>query len=364
MTIVTQPESALPSPIETNARLPYAPSWVDRLIAWIERLPLPAWLFYLTAILVALLIEHIVQWMDGSLPLGSTSPALAAEAPFLVFAPAVYQYLNTTARQALQEFRQALQIDDAQYAILKYELTTVPARPALIATLIGVVLGAISLVSTPAAFGLAPGTSTATAILLVLYIIIQSPFYFILVYHTLRQLRLVASIHAMVKHINLFQLFPVYAFSSLTARTGLAIIFLIYYSYFFLYHLNIRGSTPGPLGFITLIVFLLVALACFVLPLYGIHLRLAQEKSRLLGEANHRLELALSDLHQRVDSREYDKVDGIQKTLAALKAEHDVLEKISTWPWKTETLRSFISIIALPIILYLISRFLGRLVGL
>lgn len=58
------------------------------------------------------------------------------------------------------------------------------------------------------------------------------------------------------------------------------------------------------------------------------------------------------------------KVGSIQKTLAALKAEHDVIEKISTWPWKIETLRSFVSAMALPIILYLISRFLERLLGL
>ena len=364
MTIVTQPDSALPNERVRDAELPYAPSWVDRLIAWIERLPMPAWLFYLLVLFATLLIEHIVQWMDGSLPTGSISPALAAEAPYLVFALAAYQYLNTIARRALREFRAALQIADTEYTILEYELTAVPARPALVATLIGVVLAVSSLLSTPAAFGLYPGTSTATALILVLYIVIQSPFYIVLIYHTLRQLRLVTAIDTRVREINLFQLFPVYAFSALTARTGLAIVFLLYYSYFFLYYLNVRGSTPGFLGVVTLVVLLLVALACFVLPLYGIHLRLAQEKSRLLGDANRRLEFALSDLHQRVDSGDYDKVDGIQKTLSALKAEHDVLEKISTWPWKTETLRSFISIIALPIILYLISRFLGRLVGL
>jgi hypothetical protein len=325
---------------------------------------MPAWLFYLLVLFAALLIEHIVHWMDGSLPTGSISPALAAEAPYLVFAPAAYQYLNATARRALREFRPALQIDETEYVILEYELTAVPARPARIATLVGMALAVFSLLSTPEAFGLRSGTSTATALILILYSVIQSPFYIILVYHTLRQLRLVTTIYARIREINLFQLFPVYAFSALTARTGLAIVFLLYYSYFFLYYLNVRGSTPGFLGVITLVVFLLVALACFVIPLYGIHLRLAQERSRLLGDADRRLELALSDLHQRVDGREYEKVDGIQKTLSALKTEHDVLEKISTWPWKTETLRSFISIIALPILLYLISRFLGRLVGL
>src|SRR6187455_3006894 len=105
MTIVTQPDSALPNQTDRAAELPYRPSWMDRLIAWIERLPFPAWLFYLVVLLIGLLIEHIIEWMDGSLPIGSISPALAAEAPFLVFAPAAYQYLNTTARQALREFR-------------------------------------------------------------------------------------------------------------------------------------------------------------------------------------------------------------------------------------------------------------------
>lgn len=361
---VTKLASKLPDRKVGNANLPYAPSWVDRLIAWIDRLPLPPWLFYLAALLAGLLMEHIVHWIDGSLPAGSISIPLAAEAPFLVFAPAAQHYLNATARRALHEFRPALHIDDAQYAILEYQLTTVPARTGLIAGLLGVVLAIVSTISYPAAFGLSPKTPTATTLIIILYIIIQSPFYLVLIFHTLRQLRLVASIHAMVKHINLFQLFPVYAFSSLTSRTGLAIVFIIYYTYFFFYYINVRGSTPGLLGTAVLVFLFLVALACFVLPLNGIHLRLAQEKASLLAEANRRTEITLSALHQRVDEGEYDKVDGMQKALAALKAEHELIDRISTWPWRSETLRSFLSTIAIPVMLYLATRLLGRLVGL
>jgi hypothetical protein len=94
------------------------------------------------------------------------------------------------------------------------------------------------------------------------------------------------------------------------------------------------------------------------------HRRLAQEKSRLLGESSRRLESTLAALHERVDHGEYDKVDGMQKAVAALQAEQQIIDKISTWPWRIETLRAFLSTITLPIILYLISRFLGRLVGL
>ena len=349
---------------EGAAGLPYAPSWVDRILQWIDRLPLPAWLFYLIVLFVALLIEHVIQWAEGSLPAGTISPTLVAEAPFLIFAPAAQQYLNETARQALREFRPALQIDDIQYATLEYELTIVPARAGFLAGLLGLALAILSLVSTPAAFGLSPTTSTATSIVIIFYLIVQAPFYAVLVYHTLRQLRLVASIHAMVKEINLFQLFPVYAFSSLTARTGLVIVLLIYYTYFFFYFLNIRGSTPGLLGTISSVILLLVALACFVLPLLGMHRRLAHEKSRLLGESSRRLESTLAALHERVDHGEYEKVDGMQKAVAALQTEYQIIDKISTWPWRTETLRTFLTTITLPIIMYLISRFIGRLVGL
>ena len=364
MTITAQPDSALSDQTKRHAGLPYAPSWADRLIDRIERLPVPAWLFFLIVLVLAPLLQHIVQWMDGSLPLGSISPALAAEAPYLVFAPAAYQYLNTTARRALREFRPALAIDDAQYARLEYELTTVPARPALIASVVSVALAIQSLIATPAAFGLLPGTSIAMGMLIALYLIIQAPFYVILIYHTLRQLRMVASIHAMVKEIDLFQLFPVYAFSSLTARTGLALVLLTYYTYYFFYDLNVRGASPGLLNSLTLVIYFVVALVCFALPLHGMHLRLVEEKSRLLDEAGRRLELTLSDLHRRIDNAEYDKVESIEKTLLALKAERDELEKISTWPWKTETLRSFVSVMIVPIVLYLLTRFLERLVGL
>lgn len=40
----------------------YAPSWVDRLLDWIDRLPIPAWAFYLAVYLLAALGLHISNW--------------------------------------------------------------------------------------------------------------------------------------------------------------------------------------------------------------------------------------------------------------------------------------------------------------
>ena len=57
-------------------------------------------------------------------------------------------------------------------------------------------------------------------------------------------------------------------------------------------------------------------------------------------------------------------MSGLQNALTSLIAERGVIVKISTWPWRTETLRSLPSAVALPVLLYLASRLLGCYLGL
>ena len=44
---------------------PYPPSWIDRLIARVERLRLPPVVTYLTAALVVLVLFAFNDWIDG-----------------------------------------------------------------------------------------------------------------------------------------------------------------------------------------------------------------------------------------------------------------------------------------------------------
>jgi hypothetical protein len=344
--------------------MPYPPSWVDRLLGWVDRLPGPVWVFYLGAMVGVSLIRHAFRWIDGTIPAGSLDLSLATEAPFLVFTLVAQHYLNATARRALQEFRPALQLDESEYATLEYKLTHDPARAWLIAGLLAAVLGLLYLMSMPAAFGVSSRTSLVTYLLTASHTMLISALFFVFVYHILRQLRLVAAIHAMAKYINLFQLSPVYAFSSLTARTGLVMLLYINYNYLLYFYLIVPGTRPGPVEYLALGFMFLVALACFVLPLNGIHQRLMEEQSRLLAEANRRFELTISALHQQVDEGQYGGMLGLQNALGGLRAEREMIERISTWPWRPETLRGFLSAVGLPILLYLATRLLGRFLGL
>ena len=275
----TKLEPEMTNRTEGDLSLPYPPSWVDRIIARIDRLSWPAWLVYSAALLAGLLIRHAAHWIDGSLPAGSFSLDVAVGAPFLVVPPVAQYYLNATARRALREFRPALQIEDARSTALEYQLTTLPARAGLIAGGLGAALQVLAIAINPASFGISSINSPITNVLESAYLMLVAALLLVFIFHTLRQLRLVASLHARAKQLNLFQLVPVYAFSSLTARTGLVILLYVYYNFGFYFYLNIQRSPTGFLETAGLVFLFVVSVSCFVLPLHGIHHRLVAEKS-------------------------------------------------------------------------------------
>ena len=47
--------------------------------------------------------------------------------------------------------------------------------------------------------------------------------------------------------------------------------------------------------------------------------------------------------------------------MAALAADRDRLRRVSTWPWSADTLRAFLTSLAIPILLWFLTSFLGRL---
>jgi hypothetical protein len=108
---------------------------------------------------------------------------------------------------------------------------------------------------------------------------------------------------------------------------------------------------------------MLVGTASFVLPLHGMHQRLVKEKERLIAEANRRIEILIARLHQQIDTQNLEKIGELNSAMAALITECDLLDKISTWPWKPATLRGFVSSVMLPIALWFITRILGQFIG-
>jgi hypothetical protein len=166
-------------------------------------------------------------------------------------------------------------------------------------------------------------------------------------YHSIRQLRLVQQTVKLVRQFDLFRLDPVYAFSVLTAQTGIAWVLLAALT-LLMSPIQASSLEIGP------IIGVVLALAAFALPLWIVHQRLVLEKRRLLAQHDQRVASTLTRLNHSVDENDLSDVPELNSVLEGLNTQGKILEKIRTWPWRTETLTGFLSAIVLPILLFLI----------
>jgi hypothetical protein len=111
------------------------------------------------------------------------------------------------------------------------------------------------------------------------------------------------------------------------------------------------------------VLFSLLAVAVFLLPLLGLHQLLLREKERLQAEASSRLQAHIQELHQRIDARQLEDADAINKHMASLALERDILAKLPTWPWQPGTLNLILSAVFLPIVLWFLQQVLERWAG-
>jgi hypothetical protein len=193
----------------------------------------------------------------------------------------------------------------------------------------------------------------------VFYTFLTVASFFILAFHTIRQLRRVSQLHAAARAINLLQPGPTYAFSRLTSRTAIGVLAFLYFDFL------VNPPTEGvwlPYFTFTGVALVLMA-AAFLLPLLGMHRRLSSEKARLEGEVNQGMESVYRDLQQRVRSKSYAQVDSLEKALSGFVRMREVIAKLSTWPWQPETLRGVLAAVGLPIIIWLVQFGLQRLLG-
>jgi hypothetical protein len=338
---------------------PYAPSWLDRFNAWLARLPGPSWAYYLGIWLILVLLQIAALWGEGAYAVGTLLPNHTAIAGLIPFLLALALYLDKKASSALTILRPAMKASDDEYGRLRYQLTTLPARPTLLVSLIGValiVLLNVALDSFTDFGGLGAFPISRTLI----YLIYVGAWWVVaaFLYHTVHQLRTINFIYTRHTQVNLFKMRPLYGLSGLTALTGVSLTVITYG------WMAINPELWGDLISMAIVLPITVlAFAAFIWPLLGIHRLLEEEKGRLLDECSLRLEAAIGELHRRVDSKGLEGMDDLNKTISSLEIERNLLEGIPTWPWRTETVRLLITALALPLGLWFIQYVLQRLMG-
>jgi hypothetical protein len=333
---------------------PYPPSWIDELVGKIDRLPGPAWLFYLFVLLLFSLLNNVVGWLDGTQEAGTFELLKTTDAFYIVYGVGFYHYLNNVATKALHNFRPALGADAPKEADLRYQLVTLPARWGWLAMLLGIVIAALTIQIRPADFGITSETSAFA----IVYWNVNAAFSYVcamaLFIRTIKQLFQVNFLHSQVTQIDLFHLEPLRAFSQLTARAGF-IIFLIA-----LYNLTLRSTGLNVVLLVLDGASVLLALIIFMAPLMSIRSRTQNEKQQEQIVIDQRLKSILGEVNQYVDSGELSKVGDLGDAIDVLLKEREILAGISSVPWEQSTLREFASSVLLPVILWLVTRFLGE----
>lgn len=336
--------------------VPYAASWFDRLKAWIESLRGPWWLYYVLFGLILLSLHLLLDWQSGIVYGNLTQFYFVLITTGSAYVLALSHFLDRTAWRALATFRPALTLSDAEYQALAYRLTAMPAVPTLLWSLVGSLWVILAL-----GFGFVPfqllkanaspwwyAFNAGTELLLWFIIGMFG-------YRTLRQLNLVKNIYDEHTHINLFKLGPLYSLSGLTARTALGLAILGYGAV-------ITGSQiSSTASLILTVVGSLGVLVCFLVPLLGIHRRLAEEKEQVLARIMTRLDILITQVQGDIDGGRLDRATALKDQTTSIETQSRLLEKIPTWPWQPDTFRIIITALLLPIVLFIIQFVIQRL---
>ena len=314
---------------------------------FIHSLPVPFWLTYLILFALQGTLNFVIAWGERSLPAAFVRILLIF--PLWQWIPlAIVTFLNDTAKKVLDSFRPLLKIDDEQFSLLKAEFTTMPARGVLFSSLFWLVFYLIIFMLYKDSYrtvGFGPNIRWVTFIEGALCYSTGGVIYF----HSLRQLALINRTVKRVERFNLFELEPVYAFSRLTALTGISWMLMLGLTLLFFPPV----LAPGLMLLLSFLM-LIFAFSAFAFPLRAVNQHLAQEKQALLAEHQRRVEATLSLFHNHLDQGNLTGMEQFDKAIASLTAERKILDDIPTWPWRTATLTGFLSAAVLPVVLLLI----------
>lgn len=340
---------------------PYSPSFIDRINDWINRQRYPTWLLYLVFYLLFLLVNQGFSWFEQTAAMGQFTLRKVLTSIWPILTLAIINYLDRLALIASEDFRPLRKDDDEDYNEEVFQLINMPSRPIWVITAIGPILVILSYFLELGIVNFSSRTTLSLVAEFFRFGLAIAPFP-IFVFHTVRQMTIVSQMQTDLSEIDLFKSTPLYAFSVLTSRTGIAWVILlsttVLYSFF-------SGTTYGGLPPFMFIVFasaeVLLAFASFILPLISLHAQMEKAKGRLIDEINMHMKTSISKMESELKILDTGKASAKRDLVETLKMQQSYVSDLPTWPWKSETLRGFLSVIFLPVLITVIQQLLERL---
>lgn len=329
-----------------------ARSWVDAVTALIERLPGPPWVAYAILVVVPVAATVILRLLDGVY-----IDALIVTFAALTFTPfAVTFYVNRAAKRALADFRPALGELEPEYDDLEWKLSNASFATGIAGAVIGIGIVTGGNLTVDGGWGVSADNSLATNIvtLATQYILNTSLVTYLL--HQVGNLRTITRIHRDATNIQLWNVRPHNAFARVTVLGAIGITVPYVTAAIF----SALFAANSVIAIVIIVAALAIATLLFVGPLVGMRRRLVDEKERQLSETDRVFEEVAANLRKDLDAGKVAGAATYESAMAALGADRDRLRRVSTWPWSADTLRAFLTSLAIPILLWLLTSFLGR----
>jgi hypothetical protein len=348
-----------------RAQVPYPPSWLDRLTAFIDRLPVPPWLVYLAATVIWASIFIGVQAWQGAY----RENGFFVWHIFVVVQP-LYgvmagHYLDRVAVKALHRFQPVMKENDPEFDAALYRLTTLPARQTLMASILGGLFALVQLLVTRdpeviAGFqNIAP--TTISVVVHDINIVVAWFGYGAWFYHAYHQLRIIDWLYTSKAVIDPFYTEPLHALSEITSRSAIAILVALYGWFLVITNGPLSAPLSNPMYIFTNFLWLGLGLLVFILPLWGAHRLLVDAKIEALKSNAVNYKVAVKELHRKVTEKELNEVDMWHDAMEMLDMERRRLDRLATWPWSPGALRNLLVTMIIPILVWIVQYGLQRL---
>ena len=336
---------------------PYRPLWVYRFFAFIRRLPIPGWLLVTLIIVLVGVANHLVAWQQGYLPYWTINGYLTTVGLYIVLMPAVWAFLVERAHRTLLEFFEGRGKSRAEVQAIVSDFNSLPdwAMGGLLA------LGALQgyLVFTNMTIFMIPISGQVLPSLSLLSWLSTNGFIYAVTVRAVRQLGLIKRLFSKME-VDIFNRRPIYALSRYASLVSIVALVVTYG----LQSIVFPSMLLTPFGIVLQILILILALALFLIPLVDINRAMRNAKESLLAEMGKDLKDVQARVHQSVAQKNLANISDLKTAVGVLKEEMDIVQKISPWPWQAETLRNLFVPLLIPILVFLMQRFLSGMLGL
>lgn len=332
----------------------YQPSWVNLVLDWINGLPIHPALFYILFYLASVLLVHIALWADGSAGWGEWVSPVFFDMAWVPYALGYLNLMERTAARSLEEFRPVLALKKNDFEAVKYHFLTMPFWPVLLLSVAGFIFG-VWLVYRG-------HSMAASQFSQALWALLSGPGYTftpVWIYAAWRHVSQISQLYRQVGEFNLFDLQPFYGLARVTMLIGAFSVITASMNYIWEVLLGTPSMTPETALLVSFFA-LVIGVVVTVVPLWGIHQKIENNKQQLLTHNARQIEELHQNLQADLAKKKLGNLEKLEKGLHALFTMRTNIRDVPAWPWRPGAFRNFASAILLPVLLLILERVVSQ----